>query len=140
MCVTELSVYIQFTEGELQLRTRTTHASHVADLDGPLHSHIATTYGVTKASALNDLRYFHVVNGLVPDIMHDVLEGTTQLSLKHLLLYLINEKKFFTLNKLNDRIVSFQYGPGEVSNRPSTISMVTFKAEKNTLKQSGMWI
>ena len=35
-----------------------------------------TTYGVNSQSVLNRSRYFHVVDGLSPDIMHDVLEGS----------------------------------------------------------------
>lgn len=58
------------------MRTRDTHASHLGDLHTPLHNHIATTYGVAE-----QCRYFHVhvVDGLVPDIMHDLLEGSAHL-------------------------------------------------------------
>ena len=31
----------------------------------------ATTYGVTRRSILNESRYFNVVDGMAPDIMHD---------------------------------------------------------------------
>lgn len=110
----------------------------MADLNGPLHDHIATTYGITGKSVLNDLRYFHVVNGLVPDIMHDILEGTLQLTLKCLMHHLIKEKKYFSLSVLNGRIASFNYGSAELSNKPSEISRETFKSSKTTLKQSGM--
>ena len=76
------------------MRTRSTHASHLADLNGPLHDHVAKTYGVTTQSILNSLQYFHVVDGLVPDVMHDILEGTVQLTLKCLLKYLIYDCGF----------------------------------------------
>ena len=66
---------MQFTEKHLQLRTCEIYSAHVADLNGPLHDHIATTYGVSRNSILNNLTYFHIVNGLVPDIMHNILEG-----------------------------------------------------------------
>lgn len=72
---------IQFSEVQLQPRTRETHAAHVSDLHGPLHEHIATTYGVAEESILNNSHYFHVVDGLVPDVMHDLLEGSVQLTL-----------------------------------------------------------
>ena len=53
------------------------YSAHCEALNGPdaIRSHIATTYGVTKNSILNSYKYFHVVRGLVPDIMHDILEG-----------------------------------------------------------------
>ena len=137
-CTPSMSICIQFTEAELQLRTHVTHTSHELDLEGPLHAHIATTYGVTGKSILNKSRYFHVVTGLVPDVMHDVLEGVTQLTMKCLLKYLIQEKKYFSLSVLNERIMSFNYG-SDVCNKPSEISKATFNStDSNTLKQSGM--
>ena len=129
---------IQFAENDLQLRTCTTYQSHVSDLNGPLQSHIATTYGITNSSILNSSRYFHVVDGLVPDIMHDILEGTMQVTLKCLLYYLIEENHMFTLTNLNERISSFDYGHADVQNRPSEISRSTFNSSSDALKQSGM--
>ena len=121
------------------MRTRTTHANHVADLHGPLHDHIATTYGVVEESILNECRYFHVVDGLVPDIMHDLLEGSAQLTLKCLLRYLISEKKCFSLKTLNKRILSFKYGHADVKNKPSEINKTSlFTSDK--LRQSGQFI
>jgi len=75
-----------------------------------MHGHIATTYGVCSDSIVNSSCFFHVVDGLSPDIMHNVIESTLQLSLKHLLLYLIQEERLFTVETLNERIQSFDYG------------------------------
>lgn len=109
-------------------------------MDGPLHSHIATTYGITENSILNELKYFHVVNGIVPDIMHDVLEGTTQVTIKCLLLYLIQDKKYFSFNTLNERICAFDYGSSDVRNKPSEISrnILPDSPDSSSLKQSGI--
>ena len=65
----------QFTERKLQLRTKEIPNAHCDSLGGPLNDHIATTFGVVRKSILNDLNHFHVVTGLVPDIMHNILEG-----------------------------------------------------------------
>ena len=59
----------------MERRTKEIYLAHCAELDGPLHDHIATTYGVAGNSILNDLDFFHVTTGLVPDIMHNILEG-----------------------------------------------------------------
>ena len=72
----------------------------------------------------------------VPDIMHDILEGTTQVTLKCLLNYLIKDKKCFSLKTLNERISSFNYGSIDNRNKPSEISKTTFSSSE-TLKQSG---
>ena len=71
-------------------------------------------------------------------VMHDVLEGTTQLTLKCLLHHLI-ENKYFRLATLNERIPSFDYGQAEISNKPSEISRATYNGDSNTLKQSGVY-
>ena len=102
-------------------RSRTTHATHCADLDGPLHDHAATTYGVSCDSILNTSAYFHVVDGMVPDIMHDILEGSLQLHLKCLLKYCILQMKYFSLETVNTRIHSFYFGTADATNRPSDI-------------------
>ena len=58
-------------------------------LGGPLHDHYATTYGVHRDSILNESRYFHVTEGLVPD---DVLEGALEFEVKQLLKLYTNKK------------------------------------------------
>lgn len=48
--------------------------------------HFSLIYGVNRRSSLNSLTYFDVSSGaLVPDIMHDVLEGVLPLELKLML-------------------------------------------------------
>ena len=119
------------------LRTREIYNEHCSSLDGPLHQHIATTYGVTSNSVLNTSNFFHVVDGIVPDIMHDILEGTLQLHLKWLLAYLVIEEKIISLNTLNSRIQSFNYGPADSSNKPTPISLDTLSSTtRNNVKQS----
>lgn len=59
---------------------------------------------------MNDSKYYHVVGGLPADAMHDVLEGVLQYHTKELLKFCILEQKTFTLEELNKRITSFDYG------------------------------
>lgn len=61
---------IQFHESEHVMRSRETHKGHLTYLDGLMHNHLATTYGLSFDSVLNSSRYFHVVDGMIPDIMH----------------------------------------------------------------------
>jgi len=118
------------------LRTRETHSEHCSALGGPLHEHFSTTYGILAESVLNSSRYFHIIDGMIPDVMHDILEGTLQLHIKWLLKYLILEKNFFSLNSLNIRIQSFAYGPADTSNKPTIISNEMLVSNGNCLKQS----
>ena len=122
------------------MRSRETHAHHCSGLGGPLHEHFSITYGVMSNSVLNSSRYFHVVNGTPPDIMHDILEGILQLHIRHLLKYLILQENLFSLDTLNERIQSFLYGPADTCNKPTTISNDTIISPGNCLKQSCKFI
>ena len=131
----------QFTAEKFQTRSRVDHNEQCRKIatssTQELANHYCTTYGVHRNSILNTLHYFHVTDGLPPDVMHDVLEGVLQYELKQLLLYLISNN-FITLELLNNRIYSFAFGPSEASNRPSQISSTTICSDDNSLKQSGM--
>ena len=109
---------------------------HCAGLNGPMRDHIATTYGVTRNALLNSCRYFHVIDGLVPDIMHDILEGTLSLVTKLLLTFYVRERRLFSLANLNSRIAGFKYGTA-VKNKPSPISTSSFASSDAKLRQSG---
>ena len=119
-------------------RSRSTHAIHCADLDvdGPLRAHAATTYGVSCDSILNTSAYFHVIDGMVPDIMHDILEGSLQLHLKYLLKYCILRMKYFSLDTVNTRIHSFYFGTADAANKPSDIVTDVLTSSINSVKQS----
>lgn len=53
----------------------------------------STLYGVNCRSVLMELAYFDVCSGaLLPDIMHDLLEGVLQYEAKLLLNHMINER------------------------------------------------
>lgn len=86
---------------------------------------------------LNTSRFFHVVDGIVPDLMHDILEGTLQLNMKWLLKHLILDEKMFSLDALNGRMQSFDYGMADSSNKPTPISYDTLSSTtRNNVKQS----
>ena len=68
---------------------------------------MASTYGVKRASILNQSLFFHVVDGLDLDVMHDQLEGVLPLEIKLLLKKYIKEEEYITLGTLNERIRTF---------------------------------
>ena len=123
---------LQFISANFKPRTHTTHNLHCADLNGPLHDHITTAYGVQRNSILiNESRYFHVTEGLCPDIMHDLLEGCLQYETKELLKHfvLIKQKDFYIRRIKNARVEVFPYSYPDLLNKPSPI--------RYSLKQSG---
>lgn len=126
---------VQFREEDFELRTPAGHVAHCAGLQGP-HEHNATTFGVTRDALFNSCRYFHVLHGLVPDVMHDLLEGSLPLLTKLLLVHYIRGQRLFSLADLNSRISSFKYGSA-VKNKPSEITVSSFSSNDAKLRQSG---
>jgi len=73
-----------------------------------------------------DLKYFNPCSGaLVPDVMHDVLEGYLPYTLKLMLAQFIHSK-YFKLSELNTIISNFDYGLE--TSIPSPISQNTLRS------------
>lgn len=101
------------------IRTPTMYDHHCDQLEGVLSSSDSVTYGITNRSVLNDLPYFHVANSMLPqDVMHILFEGVMPWEVKLMLATFIQEKHYFTLNELNERIKCFSYGRSEARNKP----------------------
>ncbi len=130
-------IHIQFVSEAFQSRTRETHAAQCASLGGHLHEHYATTYGLHRDTILNTSRYFHVTEGLVPDIMHDVLEGVLQLETKELLKCLV-QNKVISASDLEQALTSFPYTGPDSKNKPTPIVPAILSSKDHSLKQSGM--
>ena len=59
-------------------------------------------HGINRNSILNELTYFHVCDGsLLPDVMHDILEGSLQYEVKLMLQVMVNTEGYFSLDDLN---------------------------------------
>lgn len=130
-------VHIQFTENQYQLRAREGHTRHCQLVEND--KTLSTTYGVKGSSLLNQSRFFHVIDGLDLDVMHDQLEGVLPLEIKLLLQKFISVEKFFTLDILNTRIATFGYPVVDTSNKPSAIKQQALSSDSASLSQSGMF-
>jgi len=98
-------------------------------------------YGINRDSALNQLTYFHVCCGaLIPDIMHDILEGALQYEVKLMLQVMIRAENYFSLNTFNSRLENIDYGYMEIKNKPTPLSLQTLNSDGNSLKQNGMYV
>lgn len=85
--------------------------------------------GVQGACVLRQgLPYFHTVTGFPPDILHDLLEGIVPVELALCIGEVIHHK-YFTLEYLNQKIISFPYKHTDKVDRPHPIPM-TFPAKK----------
>lgn len=76
--------------------------------------------------------------GLVPDVMHDILEGALQYEVKLMLRSFVQMECYFTLETINLRLVSFELGYMESRDRPTPISDNTISSTGHSLKQNGM--
>lgn len=127
----------RFKESEFELRTPDSHKEQCTILNsktGSSRDAYSKETGINHESILNELQYFSVASGaLVPDVMHDVLEGVLQYEVKLLLRHLIYDEHCFTLDQLNSRISRMELGYMESSNRPSEISAATLQSQDNNL-------
>lgn len=121
-----------YDEDKLEKRTRENYQQHMRFND-------PSSTGVKEDSCLNKLQYFHVTENTCVDIMHDILEGVAPLEVRLMLHHFIYEQKLFTLELLNHRISSFDYGYGNEKNKPSVI--LNLRTADNAIKQtaSQMW-
>lgn len=96
--------------------------------------------GVKSSCLLNDVENFHVTNNIAPDIMHDLLEGICSLEV-HLVLAVLIQEGFFTLDLLNSRVTSFDYGLQDLKNKPSVISASKLQTPDGPTHQTAaqMW-
>jgi hypothetical protein len=78
-----------------------------------------------------------VVGGMPADAMHDILEGVLQYTIKEILKVYILEKHFFSLESLNCRIASFDYGYHNDTDKPAPIQRKRLLSNDNNLKQHG---
>ena len=122
----------------MQLRTLESHLEQCNLLeDDESEEDHSMEFGINSRSKLMSLEYFDLCSGcLVPDILHDVLEGALQYEAKLLLKHCILSQKHFTLDHLNQLIDTFELGYME-SNRPSQITSKTLHSQDNSLKQNG---
>ena len=92
----------------------------------------STRYGVKRKSPLTQLQYFSICSGaLIPDVMHDILEGVLQYEAK-LVLSHITSGYYISLSRVN-HLECIELGYMEVCNRPSAV----LNMDKH-LKQNGM--
>lgn len=110
----------KFTEDAFVLRDTVSYDHQCTLLEGPLAAHDSTAYGINYRSTLNNISFFHIAAGQLPqDIMHVLYEGVFPMEVKLLLTKFIYGDKFITLMMLNERISNFTYGRNERRNKPA---------------------
>lgn len=89
--------------------------------------------GIKDKCVWHEVKGFSVIDHVGVDIMHDLLEGVCKYDMSFIVLSYITDLKYFSLEILNNRIISFNYGP----DRRNTPPIITLDhLQRNTLKMS----
>ena len=75
--------------------------------------------------------------GLVPDVMHDLLEGALQYEVKILIREMTHIKEYFTLDLFNTRLTTTELGYMEIKDRPTVLDERKISSSGHTLSLSG---
>jgi hypothetical protein len=103
---------------DLPMRTKSNYDEQTSEIAAD--SSKCTHYGIRFRSVFISGSY-HVVDGLPPDIMHDLLEGVVPFEMALVLRNLI-ENNCFSLEQLNCIISKWNYGQLDKANKPVPLS------------------
>lgn len=119
----------------MELRSLDKHIENCDDVESdPKYS---IEHGINFRSSLLELKYFNVCSGLLPDVMHDILEGVVQYELKLFIHHCI-DCRYFRPSTPEPIMAGFELGYMEQTSRPTPISPKTIRAKDNTLRQNGI--
>ena len=107
------------------------HFEQCSLLCGSLYDHHSTNFGINRLSKPEEIPGFSVINGLPHDIMHDLFEGVIPLELKLLICHCV-QNKYFTIDFLNERIKTYDFG----NNKPIPIDVRITKVPSVKIRQS----
>lgn len=129
----------QFQDKDFTLRTLEDHRHQCDILEEDISNFTENSkeYGVNFRSILMELTYFDVCSGaLLPDVMHDLLEGVLQYEGNLLLQHCITDCQYFTLAYLNSIIENIELGYMEADDRPTPITSQVLRSDRG-LGQKG---
>jgi hypothetical protein len=124
-CMTsKLSIGEVLSESDCTLRTESGHLYHVNAVSND--PSLSCVYGVKGASPFTSLSMYNPVTFFPPDVMHDVLEGLTAVSVGLVVKSLVRQEKV-PLKVINSRLIGFKFGIADKSDRfaPLPVDFVT---------------
>lgn len=123
-----------FLESKLKLRSKKSYDQCVASLCEPGYDQQAT--GIKRGCLLNKLKYWHVTENFVVDVLHDILQGVAGLEISLVFAALAADKQCkLSLDAVNAALNNFNYSFADKNSRPPMLSSLT------TIKMSAseMW-
>ncbi len=131
--VTKYNLPITTRESQCTLRTPASYNAQAEMVQA--QPHLVGLYGVKEKSPMNNLKFYHVIDGLPPCLAHDLFEGVGPEIFEPIVKNLI-ALGFFTLEEFWSRVENFPYNGPDLANKPSVVQV-----EKVKLKftQSQTW-
>lgn len=111
-----------FQEDENIIRTKDLYTDHLQQIQMSTDPKKIHAFGIKDKCLLNELENFNTITNPTVDVMHDFLEGIVPYELNLFFKYLISKRKI-TLQNLNDKIQSFNFGYLERKNFPSSVNL-----------------
>jgi len=127
-------IIFQFREENFELCSLPQYEAQCGEICEDNTGEKSVEYGINHGSILRELQYFDVTSVLLPDVMHDILEGVLQYEMKLFLQFGIQEHHF-TFSMLTLHLESFDFGYMEEC--PATITRQNLFENTHCLKQKG---
>lgn len=111
-------------------RTKQSYAEQLTTIQNSEKVDLKSTKGIKRCCELNRLKYYHMLETMTPDIMHDLNEGIIPFLLRKIFKYCIS-KKIIGEDELKSKIQFHDYGFKNRTNSPSILRM-----DKGNLNQN----
>lgn len=121
---------VQTAEIQTKMRTRENYRRNVATAEGLQKPDLKRTKGIKRKCSFNELKYYHIIDNVSVDLMHDFNEGVISYAL-HDFFQNITEGRILTMGEIQSRIRDFSYSNVHKYNTPSLVSL-----EKSHLNQN----
>ncbi|XP_051155173.1 uncharacterized protein LOC127277824 [Leptopilina boulardi] len=141
-CLADLAMIHQMVEENRSLlRNQEEHDRQVEMIEnayGQEREKLMTDYGIKRKSVLNKLNYYHVIKVSPPDLVHDLLLGVIPRTIQFFLQQVILNQ--ISVEELNERLASFDFGYSEVDKRPPPLKAVhLFQGANLKLSAVELW-
>jgi hypothetical protein len=102
-----------------------------------LRTNNVTLTGVKHECIWLRVENFDLFSQIGVDVMHDLNEGVMKYIMSEIIVALVDKEKFFSLQLVNNKLASFDYGPDNV-NRPVSLSIEHLRKGNMRLSSSEM--
>lgn len=123
MCEMTLKECQKFThELQSKLRNIESYEQIIQMLEQNLETNFTTSKGFSRNCLLNEIRFFHILENVCVDPMHDIIEGVAAFFTEQFIEF-CSKQKYFSINQICQKIRDFNYGVLNKRNRPSPIKL-----------------